>query len=637
MAACEHSHPQVEAVLQQADALMEAHPDSAFSLLDSLHYRQPMSRQETARYALLLAKATDKTYQSLIPCDSLLNFALKYYEKPTADRAAALLYKGCLEDEVNHDEEAITHLQEARLILQNYPEEVGTRRITLGLLGDLYYQHKHYEDCLPVYQETLGLCETDRDKSYTYSDIASYYTMTELQDSALYYHRIDKSYALKTNDSTLIANSFYSLALAFNVFNEKDSLLYYLKVASEYAPIGKLKSQILYTYGKHIYEKDTEYALSYINQALNYSPSSYSVQKYDEISTLEKDRGNIDAAYDYLQKYVSWLKSLYAKERSVDVQQLIYDYDTKLQLQAEQSKAKQKQIYTITIGSIIGLLLIITSLYFYYQKRHQQLVSQNQIDVLKFDLISLQKSLTSGQNAIDKLKRELANKKEENQRQKLLINQSEQYLNEMQADARRQQGNFRSTIDAMKKDLQTRDQEIVRLRTEISQKTIDVERIWKESSKLFEDNHANMKLLTQELEHSKEENKGLLDMIVQVRQYAKKMQNQGLHICALAFLETPIYKYALTKGENIRASDDLPIFNLKERKALNSQIQQIYTDYIQEMQTQFPKLKEEELIYLCLESAKAEPKIIAICLGYPRINAIYKLKSRIYLKIGEEK
>ena len=55
MAACEGSHPQVEAVLRQADALMEAHPDSAFSLLDSLHYRLPMSRQETARYALLLA------------------------------------------------------------------------------------------------------------------------------------------------------------------------------------------------------------------------------------------------------------------------------------------------------------------------------------------------------------------------------------------------------------------------------------------------------------------------------------------------------------------------------------------------------------------------------------------------------
>ncbi|MBQ9884501.1 MAG: hypothetical protein IJM43_08665 [Bacteroidaceae bacterium] len=41
----------MEAVLQQADALMETHPDSAFSLLDSLHNYQPMSRQETARNA----------------------------------------------------------------------------------------------------------------------------------------------------------------------------------------------------------------------------------------------------------------------------------------------------------------------------------------------------------------------------------------------------------------------------------------------------------------------------------------------------------------------------------------------------------------------------------------------------------
>ena len=636
LGACERSHPQVETVLGRADALMTEHPDSAFSLLDSLHLRHPMSKKETARYALLLAKATDKTYQSLIPCDSLLNLALNYYKKPTPDRATALLYKACLEDEVNHDEEAITHLQEARLILQNYPEQVETRRITLGLLGDLYYQHKHYEDCLPVYQETLELSETDRDKAITYQDIGSYYTMTEQQDSAMYYQRKSKSYALRTNDSTLIANSFYSLAMAFNVFNEKDSLLYYLKVSSDYAPTGMLKSKILYTYGKHLYEIDKEHALSYIDQALKYSSFPNSVQKYDEISTLEKDRGNIDVAYDYLQKYVNWLKSLYTEERSVDVQQLIYDYDSKLQVQEEQSKAKQQQIYTISIGSIICLLLIIASLYFYYQKRHQQLASQNQIDVLKFDLITLQQSLTYGQNAIDKLKRELANKEEENQRQKLLISQGEQHLIKLQADAQRQEGDFRSTLDTMKNDLELRDQEIERLHIEIKDREDDVEQIWKESSKLIEDNHTNMKLLTQELEHSKEENKNLLDMILQVKQYAQKMQEQGLHICALAFFQTPIYKYALRKGENTRVSNNLPIFNQKEREALNSQIKQIYADYIQEMQTRFPKLKEDELIYLCLESAKTEPKIIAICLGYSRVNAIYKLKSRIYLKIEAE-
>ena len=70
-------------------------------------------------------------------------------------------------------------IQGEKDIEENYPEEKATRRITLGLLGDLYYQHKHYEDCLPVYQETLELCETDRDKSYIFSDISSYYTMTE--------------------------------------------------------------------------------------------------------------------------------------------------------------------------------------------------------------------------------------------------------------------------------------------------------------------------------------------------------------------------------------------------------------------------------------------------------------------------
>ncbi len=249
MVACERSHPQVEAVLRQADALMEAHPDSAFSLLDSLHYRQPMSKKETARYALLLAKATDKTYQSLIPCDSLLNVALRYYQKPTSERATALLYKACLEDEVNHDEDAIVHLQEARLILKDYPEEVGTRRITLGLLGDLYYQHKHYEDCLPVYQETLELCETDRDKAITYQDIASYYTMTEHEDSALHYHQEALKHAKVNSDSLLIANVYHGIALCHNVFGHVDSALNYENIALKNIPYKASKGWIYYQLG----------------------------------------------------------------------------------------------------------------------------------------------------------------------------------------------------------------------------------------------------------------------------------------------------------------------------------------------------------------------------------------------------
>lgn len=93
LAACERSHPQVEAILQKSDVLIEEHPDSTFSLLDSLHFSQQLSKKETARYALLIAKATDKT------------------SKNTPDRAMALLYKGRLEEEIGQTERALPLLE----------------------------------------------------------------------------------------------------------------------------------------------------------------------------------------------------------------------------------------------------------------------------------------------------------------------------------------------------------------------------------------------------------------------------------------------------------------------------------------------------------------------------------------------
>ena len=52
---------------------------SALRLLEALPATTELTRRESARYALLLAQATDKCENPLLPCDSLLDVALDYY------------------------------------------------------------------------------------------------------------------------------------------------------------------------------------------------------------------------------------------------------------------------------------------------------------------------------------------------------------------------------------------------------------------------------------------------------------------------------------------------------------------------------------------------------------------------------
>ena len=131
---------------------MEDHPDSAFSLLDSLHFKQKLSKKETAHYALLLAKATNKTYRSLLPCDSLLDVSLSYYKKSSPERATALLYKGRLEEELGQTERAIELLQDGLTAIRDYPNEKVTKRLLLSSLGILYEDNKHFKESLSTYK-----------------------------------------------------------------------------------------------------------------------------------------------------------------------------------------------------------------------------------------------------------------------------------------------------------------------------------------------------------------------------------------------------------------------------------------------------------------------------------------------------
>ena len=90
--ACNHhsSNP----MLQQVDSLLEMKPDSALTILKNISVLEDLPEVDKAYYALLLAEATDKNKLPLLPCDSLLNFALDYYGDDDREKAVALMYKG---------------------------------------------------------------------------------------------------------------------------------------------------------------------------------------------------------------------------------------------------------------------------------------------------------------------------------------------------------------------------------------------------------------------------------------------------------------------------------------------------------------------------------------------------------------
>ncbi|MDR1780336.1 MAG: hypothetical protein LBR50_06370, partial [Tannerella sp.] len=66
--------------LAEAEKLMNARPDNALTLLDSITAPEKMSDRDYALYCLLITQAKDKNYKKHTT-DSIISHAVEYFEK----------------------------------------------------------------------------------------------------------------------------------------------------------------------------------------------------------------------------------------------------------------------------------------------------------------------------------------------------------------------------------------------------------------------------------------------------------------------------------------------------------------------------------------------------------------------------
>lgn len=227
--ACGHrsSHP----VLHRADSLLKARqPDSAMILLKSLPAAKRLPKADRAYYAILLAAATDKLELPLLPCDTLLNFALDYYNRRDYERAWAWLYKGRLLEQMDDEKSAIEHSLEALEVLQDFPKDTICRRLIYSSLGLWYGDCMLYDKALEVLGQSLQYSLNARDSAIEYNNISSVYSQQELRDSAIFYQRKALDDSVSSKDSNMIISYLHNLSICYGSFEETDSAWYYARL-----------------------------------------------------------------------------------------------------------------------------------------------------------------------------------------------------------------------------------------------------------------------------------------------------------------------------------------------------------------------------------------------------------------------
>lgn len=432
------SHPnEKDALFLRADVLMEEHPDSALSLLQLPSQDiNELSEKECSRYALLLARATDKNKMSLLPCDSLLNVAIEYYDDDEKEKALALLYKGRLAVEMEQVEEATSYLQEALSIIQNFPKELKTKSLILCSLGNIYFDAECYDESILSYQNMYKCCITDLDKSIALNNISFHYCMTNEKDSAIMFQHQALDYAIASGDSLQIAMSKHNLSLRFSEFDEIDSALYYARGCINELPHGEKRGIYYSNLGYLLLNKgeNKDSITHYLNKSLEDIPilgRSFSLKL---LYQTEKESKNYETANIYLEEYADIIDSLHNINISSDIQQLIYEYNTKMRVREEQIKANHT-IYSIIAGFVfVCLLLILIYQNRINRKKRLQLQYKQSLEQTQNKLSSLETTIENNQLMIALLHKEKSDLKQEQEIKEGLIYEREQKIAELEKE-----------------------------------------------------------------------------------------------------------------------------------------------------------------------------------------------------------
>lgn len=368
--ACNHhsSNP----MLQQVDSLLEMKPDSALTILKNISVLEDLPEVDKAYYALLLAEATDKNKLPLLPCDSLLNFALDYYGDDDREKAVALMYKGRLLAQMNDEMSAIEHNLKALEVLQNYPQDLKCRRLIYSMLGVWYGDCELYDKALEIQNQALLYSFSAKDTAIAYHNIGYIYGMRDMQDSAITYQRKSVEYAMRSKDTSMILTSWHNLSLYYGRFENIDSaVVYAYKVLQNISDENKIFSGYFYNIGDlYIGLGQYDSARYYLEKSLLFSPSLS--MSYWSLAVMEAKLGNFKSAYHYLDTFVMVQDSLDNSEQLTEVQHLVYKHQTELRVKDEQIKSKRIIRWIVFVSVIICFVVALIYQRWINKKNNQQ-------------------------------------------------------------------------------------------------------------------------------------------------------------------------------------------------------------------------------------------------------------------------
>lgn len=349
-------------IFSRIEDCMEAHPDSALSLLHQIPHPERLSGKQSADYALLLTQARDKNFLDSLQSDSLIKIAADYYRDSKDDVKAgkSLFYYGKVMALQDNDTLAMRAYLDAQNRLEN-TREYKTLGLIQEYMGRLNNDRGFPQAALCNYQQSANFYLKEKDTLgvvYNYRNIARIYDIKKSSDSAVKYLELGLSFLkedttvsvlpsllqlkgiveTKKGDFSNAANSFIT-AIKYEK-NSHAIPYYYFSLGNVYIQMGYL-----------------DRAEECFKQGVSNERVYTQANAYRNLYLLEKQRVNKAKALFYKEKADS-LFDIYRNEKSSEEIIAIQQRDEKDKFMIETELIKQKEQKQIYLWMMLFILLL---------------------------------------------------------------------------------------------------------------------------------------------------------------------------------------------------------------------------------------------------------------------------------------
>ncbi len=361
---CQH-HYQYPPILQEADSLCVAQPDSAISLLKSISTEMLQAPEYVQkRYQLLTIKANDKAYITHTS-DSLILSLVDYYEH-SGDKdflGEAYYYAGSTYRDLGDAPRALDYYQKA-LDAMPGDENLKVKSKVYAQMGELFGHQKLYDEALKTYknayrcdsiqQDTVGIIFDLRDMGFIYRGL-------NMPDSTL--HLLNQAHilAVSTNNRHMDNRVTSQMASLYIRLGDLEKAKIYIQPSLEKTERSNLSS--VYSIAGDIYYQLGQIdSAAYYYQALIDRGTLYARRDayYNLAHIAQNNWKDSQKALSYISQYKHLQDSINSITATESVAQMnsLYNYQLRERENAQLQIQRQRYYILFLVASLIVVLLL---------------------------------------------------------------------------------------------------------------------------------------------------------------------------------------------------------------------------------------------------------------------------------------